>query len=116
VARCFARSAARTLITILPGPLTARHGKVIYKVRQPGREGRSPLQAEGASSMVAHSALSFTSCIRSSTRLAHSKKAAGRSEEVPTLSTQRAKLVSPCSKLVRIHRLTFGEEVTNELD
>ena len=75
-----------------------------------------PLQAEGASSMVAHSALSFTSFIRSSTRLAHSKKAAGRSEEVPTLSTQRAKLVSPCSKLVRLHRLTFGEEVTNELD
>jgi len=72
--------------------------------------------AEGASSMVAHSALSFTSCIRSSTGLAHSKKAAGRSEEVPTLSTQRAKLVSPCSKLVRLHRLTFGEEVTNELD
>src|SRR3954468_2659938 len=44
------------------------------------------------------------------------QKAAGRSEEVPTLSTQRAKLVSPCSKLVRLHRLTFGEEVTNELD
>src|SRR4051794_5597502 len=54
--------------------------------------------------------------IPSSTGLAHSKKAAGRSEEVPTLSTQRAKLVSPCSKVVRLHRLTFGEEVTNELD
>ena len=70
----------------------------------------------GPTDFVRHNAVPFTSCIRSSAGLAHSKKAAGRSKEVPTLSTQRAKLVSPCSKLVRLDRLALGEEVTNELD